>query len=322
MTSWSQLYLRGARRAVCRTTYEILLVGIVLAVLPSMLVFALVRNSSGLALVAAIVGVVIWVWAVRTFVAGALAMAATERPGLARTSAILAATRARLGTFLCVSLILALGQIAVLLGLLILGLVGFGGRATAPVIGLLTPVFLLGGGISLLGSIVVKRLAIAAVAAEPLRANAAIRKARALARRRLASVALWLAAEFALVVGLFVAAVIPLLIGAAWGVGFQALFFFQSVEDTSGSGGVTVGAGFWLVSVIIFLLLVLGGMESFSVGSAGAFYEAEGAAPQPPQAAAAMASPAADVAFCDQCGRAQPAGAPFCDVCGRRFVLA
>src|SRR3954464_1214925 len=126
--SWSQIFRRGARMVADRTTYTILLVGILAGCLVPALLEALAARSSnvGLAVAIAVLSVV-WSWVVVTFTLAALSLAATGRYGGASASPVMRAAMAQLGAFLMVTLILFGFALAALVALGLLALIGLGG---------------------------------------------------------------------------------------------------------------------------------------------------------------------------------------------------
>lgn len=309
---WLGIFQRGARRLADRATYAIVLVTTVAAVVPLGLLSAISGDSTSGAAAVMLVGIV-WAWLTWTFAWGALSIAATEQPRTTRASAIFRATLARYATFLGVTLWLFLAALGVGLGLVLLALVGLGDTTTAPLLAVLTPVFLVVGGAGLLALIIVTRLAFAIVAVESVGSAAAIRRAIRLMRSRTADVLFWLIGDAALVTAGVAALTSIVMTGAALAVLVQGGFFVGSALSDVVDGTVDLDAGavavaIWLLSVSLFGAVVAGVASSFSAGAAVGFYQAVGHGGSAPH------QPGAPV--CSRCGAVLVTDARFCDTCG------
>lgn len=319
--SWSAIYLRGARRVADPRTYVILLLGILLGAVPPVLLVSLTARDAGSALVVVILAA-IWLWVVGTFTWGALHMAAADHPGRRATSDVLRATMTRLGAFLCVSLLLLAGAIAGACGLSIIAMIGLGGTSTAPILALVTPVFLVVGGLGYLGLVLFSRLAFAAVAVDGTSATTSLRRSVWTVRKRPMESIFWAAGDAVLQTGLVTAFALPVLTGASLGLAIEGRFYgidaFQEIVDGTVDGAAAViGLLLWLVIVGTFVLLTLGGLASFGAGSSVGFWQA-----LPGDAVRPAAPRTAARAFCDECGAPKAAGATFCDACGATLALA
>lgn len=309
---WLGIFERGARRLADRATYAIVLITAVAAVVPLVLLVAISGDSTTGSAAVLLVGIV-WAWLTWTFAWGALSIAATEQPHTARTSAILRTTLARYATFLGVTLWLFLALLGVGLGLVLLALVGLGDTTTAPLLAVLTPVFLVVGGVGLLVLVIVSRLAFAIVALESSSSAIAIRRAIRLVRSRLGDVLFWLIGDAALV-GAGVAALTSIVLtGAAVAVIVQGGFFLGGALSDVVDGTVDLDAGavavaIWFLSLSLFGSVVAGAASSFSAGTAVGFY----------QAIQRLAAPSRQAvsAVCSRCGAVLGTDARFCDTCG------
>jgi hypothetical protein len=313
---WLGIFHRGARRLADRATYAIVLVTTVVAVVPLALLSAISGDSASGAAAATLVGIV-WAWLTWTFSWGALSIAALEQPHSTGASAILRATLARYATFLRVTLWLFLAVLGVGLGLVLLALVGLGDTTTAPLLAVLTPVFLVVGGVGLLVLVVVTRLAFAIVAVESASSGAAIRRAIRLMRTRPADVLFWLIGDAALVTAGVAALMSIVMTGAALAVLVQGAFFVGSALSDVVDGTVDLDAGavamaIWFLSLSLFGSVLAGAASSFSAGTAVAFYQAVQNVGAPRRQAS---SP-----VCSRCGAVLESDARFCDTCG--LVLA
>lgn len=318
--SWSQIYLRGARRLADRKTYVLLLVGILAGGLPpAALALMAVRDVESAAVLFVIS--MIWLWVVIILTWGSLNVAATEQPRHRTAADVIRATW-KLGlSFLGAAVMLALIAIAAVLGLTLLALIGSGGTSTAPILAVLTPVFLLVGGIGYLAFILVSRLAFATIALENAGAVPSIRRAVVLVRRRTAEALLWVAGDAAIAAGVMSAIVWPVLTGAGAALVIEAVLSADAFEQI-GSGEIDAGSVLFgaAVSVIVmgtFLLLVFGALAAFSAGSAvGLCVALQPAARRDP------VPPVGASSFCDQCGERKAVDATFCDLCGATLALA
>lgn len=313
-----EVFLRGARRLSDRVTYQILLVAIAILEAFLGLLYLLLRNpTAGKMVVAPIfLGIVAFVLLVFTW--GALSLAAAER-GPTGASEVLGSAVQHFGTFIGIALLIVACAAGLAIGLVLLAFIGLGGSTTAPILGLLTPVFLLGGGLGLVTLISVWRLAFAVAAVENSGAGLALRRAVLLIRERTSDTLLFLAADQAIVMGLFTSVVAPLLVGAAIGVaGESAALAGGMASDFSsslfqGSGRLDrVGPALLGAFALAFGLLVAGSLLAFSTGNMVAFYESIG----PHFTAAPPAQ-----RFCDRCGAARSESEAFCDVCGLATVM-
>ncbi|MEA2828487.1 MAG: hypothetical protein QOG43_2926 [Actinomycetota bacterium] len=312
---WSEIFHRGARRLASRTTYVIVLLVALAGVVPVALLAAVVRNEKTAALIVPIIGIV-WGWLTWTFALGALSIAATERPGTSTASAVLNLTLASFGSFLGVSLMVVGMVLLVLLALALVALIGLGGSTTAPILAILTPVFLVVGGVGLLLVVAVIRLAFAGIAVDSAGASAAVRRSWLTIRDRTADVALWLIGDAALVGGGVLALTFIVVVGAAIGVAVQAVFLLggtivDAVNDEVNLEAGVFGAFVWLLCIELFLSVVAGAVASFSTASAVGFYQTVS---QPTLSALDRAP--VELTFCDQCGTPRSAGSSFCDGCG------
>lgn len=316
--SWWDIYHRGARRLADRNTYVLLVFGILGGIVPPCLleILAAFGENVGLMLVVAILGV-IWVWVAMTFTWGALSIASVERPGVATTASVARATWAQLGSFLVLTLILLGIAILAAVALGLLALIGLAGTTTLPILGLLTPAFL-AWGLLVFAIIVTGRLAFASLACEPDRAGAAVRKAWTLCRSRTADALLWLAGEWAILAGITLAIVVPVLAGASSALSLQwtsAVVGGFTSGDVNGVAAVS-GAALGIIFVGVFALMVLTTPAAFTAGSAVGFYQTatQGSSGRRPAREAQQA-------FCDQCGAPRLDASPFCDLCGAARVL-
>lgn len=312
---WSEIFYRAARRLTNRTTYIIVLVSALAAAVPISLLHALFRNEGAGIFAASLISIV-WGWLTWTFELGALSIAATEPPGSSSASIVLRLALSSFGSFLGTALVMVGVVILVALALAVVALIGLGGTTTAPLLALLTPVFLIVGGLGSLLLVAVFRLAFAAVAVESAGATSAVRRAWVLVRDRTADVALWLISDAALVGGGVLALTFVVLVGALFGFAVEAIFFLGGTSFDAANGGIDVNAGIvgaflLLLCGGLFLSLVVGAIASFSTGSAVGFYLAirEGADPAPDRAALGLS-------FCDHCGAPRTRGSAFCDRCG------
>jgi len=320
--SWSQIFLRGARRLADRRTYVIVVAGGVLAAVPPAVVAALAGKDPATLLVA--LGLAfIWAWLLVVYTWGALSIAATEQPSHERAGAVLRAAWARYGSFLGAAAIILAGGIVIVFALTIVALIGKGGTTTAPILAVLTPVFL-AGGIAVFLLTLLARLTFAVIAVEGGPATLAVRRAWQVMRRRTSETILWLAVDTAIVGGVFWAVIVPVVAGGASGLSIEVRFYgreaFESIfEGTVDVAGAVIGAIVWTLIVGTFALLVLGALASFSIGSAVGYYQAVGASVQ------AVGRPGGVPAvqpFCDQCGSPRSPGSGFCDACGAVLALA
>ena len=293
-----------------RATWVIVLVTTVATAVPLALLSALAGDSSASGAAVTLVALV-WGWLTWTFTWGALSVAAVERVGVTTPSEVFHATFDRFGKFLAVTLLLLAAALGTGIALVILAVVGLGDTTTAPLLAILTPVFLVVGGFGLLVLVATGRLAFAAVAVDACPASAAVRRALALLRTRLADVLFWMIGDAALV-GAGIGALTSLIMtGALLGVLLQGSFFVGGVLTDFLNGDLDVDAGavavaLWLLSVSLFGSLVAGVASSFSAGTGVGFYQAvQGRAPVH-----------GGGSVCGRCGAAVVADARFCDRCG------
>lgn len=309
---WLAMFHRGARRLADRTTYAIVLVTTVATVVPLAVLGALSAGSTSGSATVTLVGTV-WAWLTWTFAWGALSIGSVERRGTSRTAAVFRATLARYATFLGVTLWLFLGALGVGLGLVLLTLVGLGGTTTAPLLAVLTPVFLIVGGVGLLVFMVVTRLAFAIVAVEGTPSAVAVRRAMQLVRTRLADVVFWLIGDAALVAAGVAALTAIVMTGAALAALLQGGFFVGGalpdiVDGTADVDAGAVAVAIWFLSLSVFGSVVAGAASSFSAGTAVGFYQAvQGVEPSLRRA---------EHPVCSRCGAGIGADARFCDTCG------
>lgn len=323
MIPWADVYMRGARRLADPGTYVILLVGVLLSIVCTALpiIIWLGNPRFGTFLASSLIGVLLS-WLNACFVLGALHVAAASPAGRVRPVAVLRTTADKFGAFLGVTAILFGCTVLVVLAMLVPALLGFGGTSFAPVLAVLTPMFQIIGGVGVVLLVLVARLAFASVALESSSAGLAVRRGMFLARRQTSEVVLWLAGDTALSVGVFLAVLVPVLLGGALGSGIQGSFLgFDLVPNFlsgpgSGGGAVLGAVIFWSFSSA-FAVIATGMLSAFGAGSAVGFSDA-----MISQARSPRSTPAPPEPFCDQCGALRRAGSAYCDTCGSMLVLA
>lgn len=322
--SFSQLFARGIRRLTDRRTYIVLLIGWAVLIFASIVCKALVDNDfdSGVVIgpaFGALIG-----WPAMTFIWGGFHLSAVERPELSRPGALIQATLRKLGTFLGVTLILA--GVTVIGGLIVslLLLPARGGPNMLPLLAMLTPLALLLSGLGLLALVTMMRLAFAAAACDSITASEAVTRAWQLFRRRASDTLLWLAADGAILLGLGVLVIGPVVVGSYIVLGAEVVLFavgsfFDFLTNTPTNAGAAK-VGFYLQSLVIstFFVMVLGAVASHAAGSSVAFYRStsKGGGPGLPKEAAVRS-------FCDHCGAPRDdEEAGYCDSCGSALVVA
>jgi hypothetical protein len=289
------------------TALLILCGGAVSGVLPVLLLAAAARSAAvvgGLLVLLAF----LWIYATQVFVSGAVASiaAADARPSL---SAAVGATLSRYGGYLGASAVLLGGALVALVAMVGMAQLGRIGGAGTVLLALLTPVLALVGSAVVLLVPNAHQLAFAAVAVDDAGPVDAVRFAFSVVRDRRGELLLWIAGSSALLLGLLVGVVAPIVAGFSMG---NATLLAALLEDDSSSRlGVTaadsVAAGIVAAALGgLFLWTVLGLWSSFATASAVHFR----------RALAGVAVVAAAGAFCDSCGTRLTVGARFCDGCG------
>ncbi|MGH9280298.1 MAG: hypothetical protein ACRD12_19635 [Acidimicrobiales bacterium] len=330
--AWFDLFARGARRLTDRTTYVVLLLGVVVGGAPPLLLSLLIRdNSDAGAVLAMWIISTIWAWLTITFVWGALSVAAVERPSESTPAAVLGLTARLFGSFLAVTCILAAASLVVLFGLVVLSLPGKGGTSTAPIEAVLTPILLVVGGLGVLTLLIMLRLSFAIVAVDSAPSARAVGRAWRLLRRRTSDILLYIATDTVVVVGVVLGVLLPVLYGAAWAMGIEASFFVQGQLDDFYNGVLTgdfsgsnlkfgaLGAFLFACVLLMFVMIAVGAVGSFSLGSSVGFYL------MTTDGAGGVVSERRELRvarFCDGCGVPATTGAQFCDSCGLELVLA
>lgn len=314
---WGDIFVSGARRLTDWTTYAILLAGIVAGgVVPLIWRYTSVNtDSSGVIVLLALS--YLWLYLVVVFTWGALTVSSLDGQPLT-VSWVFGSTLARFPSFLAASflLLLVLGATAGVLILLALAL-----SSAESLLGALTPVFLLGGGLVLLLVTYLWRMSFAAVAVDDCGGVEGIRRAWALARTRSGEAVLYLAADTAVAYGLALGVVGTVLIGAQVALGAPAAAVATGLVQDVYTGdlklpdqGDATAIAFITVSIIVFLLMAFGAVASFSAGSSVGFYNAA------TQSIAFSPGPEPGGQYCDQCGLPAVSGSAFCDRCGSVFA--
>lgn len=318
--TWSDVFHRGARRLADPTTYVILLITSLAATVPITLLGALNPDSSSGRLAVVLLSIV-WGVVVAVFTWGALTVAATEDPRASGASGVFRITLARFGYFLAVVLLLVGMAFVVALCLCVPALIGLGGTTTSPLLALLTPVFLIVGGIGVLVAVAVARLAFAAVALEASRPMVALRQAWSMVRTRRSDVLLWFLGDGAMLTGGLVAVVTLVAAGGAAGVLLQGIFLLIGTGSDIAGDGIDVDAGVVGISIFVFIIttfasILAGAACSFTAGTAVGLYDSAGT-----PAARGPARLPAELAFCDQCGTPRTGSSSYCDACGAAVAV-
>jgi hypothetical protein len=331
---WIDVFQRGARRVADYATYIIVLCIYLGATLPAAALIAATARQHGSGRWAFMILALIWEGLAAILAGAALTIAAVERPGLTRPSEVLGEALRHFATYLAITLLLV-GSVAAAFALLVIvGSIGLGGTATAPILALLTPLFLIIGGVGLLALSATARLAFASAAVESHRAGPAVAHTWRLVRTHRADILLWLFGDGALLVGAVATVVAVIAIGATAATSIQAAFFSAGVgQGLSHLGGSArpgiAGAAIWLAIVGSFIALLVGAATSFQTGTAvGVYLRLRTTAQQDVRHRGAAGHGAEGdftsfiVGFCDRCGSAAPAGARYCDACGAALAVA
>lgn len=336
---WVKVFRGGVCRLVDPTTYHVAVLGAIFTWGLILLLAVAVDDDSGGETVAGLIALV-WSFLVWAGMWGAFAVA-TSRDGRTRFGEAMSGLFAQFGSFLGAAALILVMTIGAFLVLMLLALMALAGSSTAPIVALLTPLFIIGGGVVVVIAFHWQILAFGAIATERVGPAEAVSRGWRRARRALTDAALWAVGNGAVNAGILVGILSFFAFGALVAYGLEMQFIVEGAQrelDRSLGDGFFSGTDvleaieaydatvqILVATTVLTIASLFNVWSAVSVGTGVTFYSAEGTgarAAAPAGGAAYPARPAAAPRFCDRCGTRATSESQFCESCGSELPVA